>query len=129
MHPPYPFPEKPAHGSPLAYAPLPLPYSSLHSWGNFTAGFLVGGLSGVAWGYVCTQILPCESAHVLTCLDLQPNHNPHSNPCTSCIGLLECATYPLHRLPPVHTVPRSKRAVTYSLPLPCSLVKTTLERG
>lgn len=28
------------------------------SWNDFTAGFTVGGLSGVAWGYICTQILP-----------------------------------------------------------------------
>jgi len=27
-------------------------------WQNFAAGWTVGGLSGVAWGYVCTQILP-----------------------------------------------------------------------
>jgi hypothetical protein len=28
------------------------------SWSGFTSGWLVGGLSGVAWAYVCTQILP-----------------------------------------------------------------------
>ena len=27
-------------------------------WSKFGAGFAVGGLSGVAWGYVCSQILP-----------------------------------------------------------------------
>lgn len=27
-------------------------------WSGFTSGWLVGGLSGVAWAYVCTQILP-----------------------------------------------------------------------
>jgi hypothetical protein len=26
------------------------------SWNNFAAGFAVGGLSGVAWGYICTQV-------------------------------------------------------------------------
>lgn len=30
-------------------------------WSKFTAGWLVGGLSGVAWAYVCTQILPYYS--------------------------------------------------------------------
>jgi hypothetical protein len=28
------------------------------SWSKFSAGFTIGGLSGVAWAYVCTQILP-----------------------------------------------------------------------
>ena len=28
----------------------------LCSWNNFTAGFAVGGLSGVAWAYICTQV-------------------------------------------------------------------------
>lgn len=27
-------------------------------WEGFTAGFLMGGEAGVAWAYVCTQILP-----------------------------------------------------------------------
>ncbi|PNH10410.1 Photosystem I reaction center subunit XI, chloroplastic [Tetrabaena socialis] len=27
-------------------------------WSEFAAGFLVGGEAGVAWAYVCTQILP-----------------------------------------------------------------------
>jgi photosystem I subunit 11 len=27
-------------------------------WSQFTSGWLVGGLSGVAWGYILTQILP-----------------------------------------------------------------------
>jgi hypothetical protein len=27
-------------------------------WGGFTSGWVVGGFSGVAWAYVCTQILP-----------------------------------------------------------------------
>lgn len=31
---------------------------SADGWANFTSGWLVGGLSGVAWGYICTQILP-----------------------------------------------------------------------
>ena len=30
-------------------------------WSQFTAGWAVGGLSGVAWGYVLTQILPYYS--------------------------------------------------------------------
>jgi hypothetical protein len=28
------------------------------SWSKFSAGFTIGGLSGVGWAYVCTQILP-----------------------------------------------------------------------
>jgi len=38
-----------------------LPADALQSaegWTSFTSGWLVGGLSGVAWGYICTQILP-----------------------------------------------------------------------
>lgn len=27
-------------------------------WSNFTAGFFVGAESGVAWGYILSQILP-----------------------------------------------------------------------
>ena len=27
-------------------------------WTKFTSGWLVGGLSGVAWAYILTQILP-----------------------------------------------------------------------
>ena len=27
-------------------------------WEGFTSGFLMGGLPGVAWAYICTQILP-----------------------------------------------------------------------
>ena len=30
-------------------------------WSAFTAGWLVGGLSGVAWAYVLTQVLPYYS--------------------------------------------------------------------
>ncbi|CAD7695915.1 unnamed protein product [Ostreobium quekettii] len=30
-------------------------------WNEFTAGFFVGGLSGVAWGYLCTLFLPFYS--------------------------------------------------------------------
>ncbi|KIY98480.1 Photosystem I reaction center subunit XI [Monoraphidium neglectum] len=30
-------------------------------WSGFTAGWLVGGLSGVAWAYILTQILPYYS--------------------------------------------------------------------
>ena len=31
---------------------------SNEGWQNFTAGFFVGAESGVAWGYVLSQILP-----------------------------------------------------------------------
>ena len=34
------------------------PLQSAEGWSNFSAGWAVGGLSGVAWAYVCTQILP-----------------------------------------------------------------------
>ncbi|KAL6769669.1 PSAL1 [Auxenochlorella protothecoides x Auxenochlorella symbiontica] len=34
------------------------PLQSADGWDNFAAGWLVGGLSGVGWAYVCTQILP-----------------------------------------------------------------------
>jgi len=34
---------------------------SAEGWSSFGAGFAVGGLSGVAWGYICTQILPYYS--------------------------------------------------------------------
>jgi photosystem I subunit 11 len=34
------------------------PLQSSDGWQKFTAGWLVGGLSGVAWGYILTQILP-----------------------------------------------------------------------
>lgn len=30
-------------------------------WNEFTSGWLVGGLSGVAFGYILTQILPYYS--------------------------------------------------------------------
>jgi photosystem I subunit 11 len=35
-------------------------FSRLYSkgWAKFTSGWLVGGLSGVAWSYILTQILP-----------------------------------------------------------------------
>lgn len=39
----------------------PDPLQSADGWSKFAAGFAVGGLSGVAWGYVCTQILPYYS--------------------------------------------------------------------
>lgn len=32
------------------------PLQSSDGWQKFTAGWLVGGLSGVAWGYVLTQV-------------------------------------------------------------------------
>lgn len=41
----------PTHLSPL----------STCSWDKFSAGWLVGGLSGVAWCYVLTQVLPYYS--------------------------------------------------------------------
>lgn len=31
------------------------PLQSAEGWSSFSAGFLVGGLSGCAWGYICTQ--------------------------------------------------------------------------
>ena len=37
------------------------PLQSAEGWNKFTAGFAVGGLSGAAWGYVCTQLLPYYS--------------------------------------------------------------------
>eukprot|EP00887_Chlorella_sp_A99_P000252 scaffold13.g252.t1 len=37
------------------------PLQSAEGWSKFSAGFLVGGLSGAAWGYVLTQVLPYYS--------------------------------------------------------------------
>eukprot|EP00879_Flechtneria_rotunda_P000661 GHRR01000775.1.p1 GENE.GHRR01000775.1~~GHRR01000775.1.p1 ORF type:complete len:198 (+),score=44.23 GHRR01000775.1:110-703(+) len=37
------------------------PLQSAEGWNEFTAGFTVGALSGVAWAYICTQILPYYS--------------------------------------------------------------------
>eukprot|EP01025_Chloroclados_australasicus_P028051 TRINITY_DN27807_c0_g1_i1.p1 TRINITY_DN27807_c0_g1~~TRINITY_DN27807_c0_g1_i1.p1 ORF type:complete len:223 (+),score=13.74 TRINITY_DN27807_c0_g1_i1:89-670(+) len=37
------------------------PLQSSEGWSSFTAGWLVGGLSGCAWAYICTQILPFYS--------------------------------------------------------------------
>lgn len=34
------------------------PLQSSEGWANFTSGWLVGGLSGVAWSYILTQVLP-----------------------------------------------------------------------
>lgn len=34
------------------------PLQSAEGWNNFTAGWTVGGLSGVAWAYILTQVLP-----------------------------------------------------------------------
>lgn len=34
------------------------PLQTADGWSGFAAGFTVGGLSGVGWAYVCTQILP-----------------------------------------------------------------------
>lgn len=36
-------------------------FSLARSWNGFTAGFTVGGLSGAAFGYICTQLLPYYS--------------------------------------------------------------------
>jgi hypothetical protein len=38
-----------------------LPMTCACSWSEFTAGWLVGGLSGVAWAYILTQTLPYYS--------------------------------------------------------------------
>jgi hypothetical protein len=32
------------------------PLQSADGWNKFTAGFAVGGLSGAAWGYICTWV-------------------------------------------------------------------------
>jgi photosystem I subunit 11 len=37
------------------------PLQSADGWNEFTAGFTVGALSGVAWAYACTQFLPYYS--------------------------------------------------------------------
>lgn len=37
------------------------PLQSSEGWSSFTSGWLVGGLSGVAWSYVLTQVLPYYS--------------------------------------------------------------------
>lgn len=37
------------------------PVQSSDGWAKFTSGWLVGGLSGVAWSYILTQILPYYS--------------------------------------------------------------------
>lgn len=37
------------------------PLQSADGWNDFSSGFLVGGLSGVAWAYLCTQFLPFYS--------------------------------------------------------------------
>jgi len=37
------------------------PLQSSDGWASFTSGWLVGGLSGVAWSYVLTQVLPYYS--------------------------------------------------------------------
>ncbi|KAF5840021.1 photosystem I reaction center subunit XI [Dunaliella salina] len=46
----------------LSGRPLPQdPLMSEEGWAKFAAGFTVGGLSGVAWAYILTQILPYYS--------------------------------------------------------------------
>ena len=37
------------------------PLQSAEGWNGFTAGFTIGGLSGVAWAYAMTQALPYYS--------------------------------------------------------------------
>jgi len=37
------------------------PLQSSEGWAQFTSGWLVGGLSGVAWSYILTQVLPYYS--------------------------------------------------------------------
>ena len=37
------------------------PVQSEDGWAKFTSGWLVGGLSGVAWSYFLTQVLPYYS--------------------------------------------------------------------
>lgn len=37
------------------------PVQSSEGWAKFTSGWLVGGLSGVAWSYFLTQVLPYYS--------------------------------------------------------------------
>ena len=37
------------------------PVQSEEGWAKFTSGWLVGGLSGVAWSYFLTQVLPYYS--------------------------------------------------------------------
>jgi photosystem I subunit 11 len=37
------------------------PVQSSDGWAKFTSGWLVGGLSGVAWSYFLTQVLPYYS--------------------------------------------------------------------
>ncbi|CAG9463772.1 unnamed protein product [Pedinophyceae sp. YPF-701] len=37
------------------------PLQSAEGWNGFTSGFLTGALSGVAWAYACTQLLPYYS--------------------------------------------------------------------
>lgn len=37
------------------------PLQSSQGWADFTSGFAVGGLSGVAWAYILTQVLPYYS--------------------------------------------------------------------
>jgi hypothetical protein len=45
----------------FAAAPAAAAVALFCSWNEFTAGFTVGALSGVAWAYACTQFLPYYS--------------------------------------------------------------------
>ena len=47
--------------TPLSAAAVLLSCLVCRSWNDFTAGFTVGALSGVAWAYACTQFLPYYS--------------------------------------------------------------------
>ena len=37
------------------------PLQTSEGWSQFSSGWLVGGLSGVAWAYILTQVLPYYS--------------------------------------------------------------------
>jgi photosystem I subunit 11 len=39
----------------------PDPLQTSEGWAQFSSGWLVGGLSGVAWAYIMTQVLPYYS--------------------------------------------------------------------
>ena len=48
--------------APLVVVPSPLSrHRPAFRWSQFSSGWLVGGLSGVAWSYILTQVLPYYS--------------------------------------------------------------------
>ncbi len=59
------------------------PLQSAQGWSDFAAGFAVGGLSGVAWGYICTQVrLPAFLRKCLaSCCVSGTRHSPMSFMC------------------------------------------------